>query len=445
MRDYYGTRFSPNMTQTPEGFLICHNVPIARAGWYQYLGEEIGLPEQTGKLVQVYRSPEEVFSPAAMASFEGKVLTDGHPPVEVTPDNAMMYTRGVSQNVRQGTGTNADLLIADLVVYDKALIDEIQAGKREVSCGYDFTCVPRGDGTYEQKQIVGNHVAVVQNGRAGDRVAIKDSQANPQPKGAMEMTMAKKLSLPKQPRQQKKRRPVTDFLAAVGLKHFATDAEPEEVMEAVDAMAEEQNAEDDDDEKQEQQPLAASTKGGQEQQPATDEETQDPALAALSAKVDKLTEIVTQLAQGGANKGAAPEDAIDAAIAELEGQATDENNEEESHTIPAEAMDENSPISEPEDRPQSAFDAAAKINALKAIKPILAAIPDPKERQKAADAAIKSVMGGKSTSNTYAKIQNGQQKTVKDQQPGAPAKTQDLSNLGREWAKQFNPHYKNRA
>lgn len=29
---YYGSKISEHMTKTPEGFLICHDVPIARIG-----------------------------------------------------------------------------------------------------------------------------------------------------------------------------------------------------------------------------------------------------------------------------------------------------------------------------------------------------------------------------------------------------------------------------
>ena len=29
---YYGARISPHMTRTPEGYLICHDVPINRTG-----------------------------------------------------------------------------------------------------------------------------------------------------------------------------------------------------------------------------------------------------------------------------------------------------------------------------------------------------------------------------------------------------------------------------
>ena len=32
MLAYYGTKISPHMTDTPEGYLICHDVAIARTG-----------------------------------------------------------------------------------------------------------------------------------------------------------------------------------------------------------------------------------------------------------------------------------------------------------------------------------------------------------------------------------------------------------------------------
>ena len=43
MRVFYGSRLSDNMTLTPEGYLICLNVPIARTGSQQYLRSELGL------------------------------------------------------------------------------------------------------------------------------------------------------------------------------------------------------------------------------------------------------------------------------------------------------------------------------------------------------------------------------------------------------------------
>ncbi|UUZ80644.1 DUF2213 domain-containing protein [Paenibacillus sp. P26] len=162
------------MTVTPNGFLVCHNVPIARTGAYEYLGREIGL--DSDDIVKVFRPPEEVFNPAAMASFEGVPLTYNHPPEEVNAGNATVYSRGVVQNIRRGNGEDADKLIADLVVHDKSLIDQIMNGTREVSCGYMCDYSDNGDGTYAQGSICGNHVAVVENGRAGDKIAIRDAE-----------------------------------------------------------------------------------------------------------------------------------------------------------------------------------------------------------------------------------------------------------------------------
>lgn len=418
MRAFYGSRFSPNQTATPEGFLICHNVPIARTGWQDYLGEEIGADDQAGKLVHVFRSPEEVFNPASIASFEGKILTDEHPPgaIFVTPENATRYAKGVVQNVRQGSGTDSDLLIADLVVYDQTLIDEIQEGKREVSAGYDLKYVKMDDGTYQQQQIWGNHVAVVKSGRAGDRVAIKDSKTTEIPEGEKKMA---KFVVP--------RKGIFSALAAFGFKQFALDAEPEDIKAAMDAMAEEQG----------QAPAPITQKD-----PAKDPAKDDDPIQALSAQVAQLTALVTKLAQGGAAQE--PENAIDDAIAALEKPAAPANDddEEESHTIPAEQMDEAGPVSNPEDRPKSAItgDNAYKIAALRAMKPIIAAISDPAERKRASDAAIASI-NGKPVNNTYANINKNQRKPATDNKTADA----DHSQLGRDIANKHNPHYKNRV
>ena len=91
MLAYYGYTISPNQIETGEGFLICRNVPIARTGDQEYLGRELGLSgADAEKVVIVHRPPEEVFSEAALASFEGKPTTDDHPPELLTPDTVSM-------------------------------------------------------------------------------------------------------------------------------------------------------------------------------------------------------------------------------------------------------------------------------------------------------------------------------------------------------------------
>ncbi|WP_304459791.1 hypothetical protein, partial [Alicyclobacillus sendaiensis] len=148
------------------------------------------------------------------------------------------------------------------------------------------------------------------------------------------------------------------------------------------------------------------------------------------------------------------EELIDDAIAQMEDPEDTpprEDENEESHTIDPDMIQDGDPDEGPvapkEDRPQNGFatlDTAYKIAALRAIKPIIAAIPDPAERKRAADAAIRAIKG-KPKANTYAQIERARKRAAQDAaQKQAPSFAVD-PNLGREWARKYNPHYKNRA
>ena len=173
-RAYYGSKISQNITKTPEGYLICHNVPIARTGTYQYLASEIGL--DGNNIITVNRDEKDVFSDKAIASFEGKPFTDNHPPDEVNVDNWAMYSKGEVKDVRRGKGGDSDKLVADIIVRDPIVVNEIFSGKREISAGYECEYVQDEKGNYYQSNIIGNHVALVTSGRAGHTVCIKDKK-----------------------------------------------------------------------------------------------------------------------------------------------------------------------------------------------------------------------------------------------------------------------------
>ena len=172
---YYGTRLSENISRRePEGYLLCLNVPVARTGTQEYLPEELGLPGG-GALIPVYRPEAEVFSPETIASFEGMPVTNDHPPEGVDVSNIRALQKGHAHNIRRGSGKEADLLLADLIITDPKLIDLVLSGKREISCGYTYELCEE-NGQYIQRKIRGNHVAVVDAGRAGPRVSIKDNK-----------------------------------------------------------------------------------------------------------------------------------------------------------------------------------------------------------------------------------------------------------------------------
>lgn len=171
---YYGSKLSDNITELSDGCILCSNVPIARTGTYKYLREELGL-EGTG-IVDVFRTEDEVFNETAMASFEGKAFTDTHPACDVTIDNWSVYSKGEVRNVRRGTGDFSNCLVADIIVRDPIVANEIQSGaKREISSGYECEYCEENGKIY-QRNIRGNHVALVQAGRAGNQVKIYDEK-----------------------------------------------------------------------------------------------------------------------------------------------------------------------------------------------------------------------------------------------------------------------------
>jgi hypothetical protein len=175
MRYYTTGILSARIATTPEGFLICHDVPIARTGVQLYADGEVPVPARDG-LVRIQRLAEHVFAPQAMASYEGKAITLDHPSVDVNPDNWSQLAKGVIHNVRQGTGLDNEYLLADLHITERDAIRKVRdEGLREVSLGYDADYLTTGPGEGLQLNYTGNHLALVPRGRCGSRCAIGDS------------------------------------------------------------------------------------------------------------------------------------------------------------------------------------------------------------------------------------------------------------------------------
>lgn len=181
------TKLSENIRLTPEGYLVCVGVPIGRTGELEYAPGECPLePGPNGKII-ISRDAAELFRPETIASFEGKSFTIRHPEEWVGPENWKELTHGVLQNVRRGDGETANDLLSDILVTDEDAISLIRRGLREVSCGYEAEYISTGVGRGVQKNIVGNHLALVEEGRAGAAYAIQDH------KGETKMTLKDKI------------------------------------------------------------------------------------------------------------------------------------------------------------------------------------------------------------------------------------------------------------
>lgn len=170
---------------TDEGYLKTKAF-IARTGVQDYIALEFGkndVPDSFIKdpmrTVKVFRSQDEVFSSDTLKSFANKPITDDHPPEFVTADNWSTYAKGHIDGMPWREG---DRVAANIVVMDKELIEKIMSGKAEISMGYTAHYSFKGgnkEGVVfdaEQRNIRGNHAAVVDSGRAGKTVRIFDSK-----------------------------------------------------------------------------------------------------------------------------------------------------------------------------------------------------------------------------------------------------------------------------
>lgn len=170
---------TPQFTLTTEGYLKASQARLARTGIQIYRAYELGLEGRPAMdEVKIYRPPEEVFNPDSLASFNGKPVTNDHPTEFVTANN----WRDLSIGVILAPAKDGDFMRADLLITDPAAIKDIVDGKRELSngysCVYDWTkgVAPNGE-AYDgiQRQIVGNHVALVDRARCGSACTITDS------------------------------------------------------------------------------------------------------------------------------------------------------------------------------------------------------------------------------------------------------------------------------
>lgn len=166
---------------TAEGYMVAPG-NLARTGVQDYRAYELGLDADgmdPMKVIRLHRPPEEVFDAASMASFESKPITIEHPPVAVTADNWTDLAKGEVRDVAR----SGDLMTGTLLIKAKDAIEALQAGKVQLSNGYtfelDMTSGTTADGrAYDgvQRNIRGNHVALVDAARCGSACRIADSQ-----------------------------------------------------------------------------------------------------------------------------------------------------------------------------------------------------------------------------------------------------------------------------
>ena len=146
-----------------------------------YLGKEIPGGDELGldpnKVYRLYRDGEEMAK--AAETFNNLPVLSQHYPVSAADSRPEL--------VIGSTGTDAEFVAPylrnSLSIWTADAIAAIESDEqREISCGYRYIYDPT-PGTFEGKEydgvmrnIIGSHVAIVEEGRAGPSVVIGDSQ-----------------------------------------------------------------------------------------------------------------------------------------------------------------------------------------------------------------------------------------------------------------------------
>ncbi|MDE2100262.1 MAG: DUF2213 domain-containing protein [Patescibacteria group bacterium] len=164
------------------GFIEIRDNPISKVGVFPYSGKSIGAPDPD-RIYKVYRPEEELSNAETIESFKLLPWTDDHPDKLLGPEEE--GKRPVDQKGTRGiTGEQVyfkdGVLYANIKILSEYLKKLIDSGKKELSAGYqcvwDFTSGIWNGIQYDaiQRNIRGNHLALVDQGRMGPDVAVLD-------------------------------------------------------------------------------------------------------------------------------------------------------------------------------------------------------------------------------------------------------------------------------
>lgn len=167
------------------GWFEVKDNPLSLVGVFPYLGRSIDPNADPDKLYNVLRPAEELADPECIESFKLLPWIDDHTMLGSEEAGLMpAEQKGIQGVIGQGVyfdAVDADgTLKGNIKVFSEAMASLIANGKKELSCGYRcrYEYKPgtfKGQAyDYVQRDIRGNHLALVDNGRMGPDVAVLD-------------------------------------------------------------------------------------------------------------------------------------------------------------------------------------------------------------------------------------------------------------------------------
>lgn len=159
-------------------FWFIENNPITKVGVFPYLGKQISSDCEPNKIYWVLRPKEELFKQKTLDSLKLLPLVNEHE--MLGKDCTPAEEKGIEGTLGQNVSHNDDTIFNDIKIFSEDMKDKIKGGKKELSLGY-WCDYEKQSGTYNgqrydyiQKNIIGNHLALVDKGRMGSDVRVYD-------------------------------------------------------------------------------------------------------------------------------------------------------------------------------------------------------------------------------------------------------------------------------
>lgn len=162
------------------GFLEVKGSNISKVGVFPYSGAQIAPELDANKIYMVYRPNESLSDPETIKSFKLIPFLDDHTMIGDSEGTIPAEQKGVHGIISANVWFEEPYLKADIKVFSEHLKDLINKGKTELSIGY--RCIyEQSSGEYDgqaydfiQRELRGNHLALVDEGRSGPDVAVQD-------------------------------------------------------------------------------------------------------------------------------------------------------------------------------------------------------------------------------------------------------------------------------
>lgn len=155
--------------------------PLSKVGVFPYSGAQISPDLEPDKIYNVYRSEDELKDPDTIKSFKLLPWTDEHTMLGAEDDGLTpAEKKGIHGVIGEDVYFEDGYLKGNLKIFSDELANLIDNGKKELSIGYRCIYEP-ATGVYNgqsydfiQREIRGNHLALVDEGRSGHDVAVLD-------------------------------------------------------------------------------------------------------------------------------------------------------------------------------------------------------------------------------------------------------------------------------